>query len=241
MPEQIKRCAWEIYLKNMGNIYKNAALFFGIRFAFPLLLSLSPMQPLLRFLAEALWLLALVPLELWWRKSLLELVKGERLVPSSCLSLYREDRLCRNGLVLQAACQALNLWFWGVGWGIASNGAGAAILGQGVALLCWTTPFLLSLAVQPVYVGMLIAPGKPLPKLLSGCWKAMRGQRRALWRLWLVLAGWLALPLLCDFFLTLSRYWPLALLFQLLEAFACVTVLPYVVLCGSFFSLRVLK
>lgn len=239
MPELIKRCAWEIYLNNMGNICRNAALFFGIRFSVPLLLSLSAMQPFLRFLAEVLWLLALVPLELWWRKSLLELVKGERLTPASCFSIYRDDRMCRNGLALQAACQALNLWFFGVGWGIASGGATG--FGQFTALFCWATPFLFSLAIQPVYVDLLITPGKSLPQLVSGCWKAMRGQRGGLAKLWLSLGGWIALLLLCSLFLALSRFWAVALLFQFLEALACVFVLPYLSLCGIFFALRVLE
>lgn len=114
------------------------------------------------------------------------------------------------------------------------------LLGRIISMLYWATPFLLSLAVQPLYVGMLIMPGK-LPRLLSGCWNALAGKRGELLRLWLSLAGWLALLLASDFLVAAAGFWPVSLMFYFVRALACIVLLPYVTLCGIFFSLRVIE
>lgn len=242
MPQRIKQCAWEIYLKNMHNIYQNAALYYGIRFAFAFFLDSTVKQPFLKALTGTLWLLALAPLDLWWRKSLLELVKGERLPPGSFLSLYKEDALCRKAFIVQLFCQGLNLWFWGVGYGISATGGNifSLLLGRVISLFYWITPFLLSLAVQPLYVGMLIMPGK-LPRLLSHCWNALAGKRGQLLRLWLSLGGWLSLLLASDLLVAAAGLWPVSLMFYFVRTLACIVLLPYVTLCGIFFSLRVIE
>lgn len=242
MPQRIKQCAWEIYLKNMRNIYQNAALYYGIRFAFAFFFDNTIGQPFLHVLAGMLWMLALAPLDLWWRKSLLELVKGECLPPESFFSLYKEDMLCRKAFAIQFLCQGLNLWFWGIGYGISAAGENVVLLflGRGISLFYWVTPFLLSLAAQPVYVSVLIT-SKKLPRLLLDCWNALAGRRGELLHLWLSLAGWLILLLASDLLSVAADAWAVSLMFYFIKGLACIVLLPYVTLCGIFFSLRVIE
>lgn len=238
MPRQIKQCAWEIYLGNLGNIYRNTAVYFGIRFVLAFPLEGMSESLFVRFFGGTLWLLALAPLELWWRKSLLDLIKGERLRPSSCLSLYGDDRLCPKAFLLTLLCQGISLWIWGVGAGISSIGARS--LGQGVAWLRGLTPLIFALAVQPVYVSLLLAPAKPLGRQLVSAWTLTEGYRGELLRLWLSLGGWL-LPLLAANLLTFVSHGFVSLLFWCIQGLACVIFAPYFVLCGIFFSLRLIK
>lgn len=238
MPRQIKQCAWEIYLGNMENIYGNAAVFFAIRFMMAFPLEAMAASPFLRVLGGMLWLVALAPLELWWRKSLLELVKGDRLRPGSCLSLYGDDRLCWKSILLALFCQGIALWFWGVGAGVAAGGA--QMLGEGIAWFRRLTPFLFALAVQPMYVGLLLSPGVPLGRQLVSAWKQTEGHRGELLRLWLSLGGWLSLLLITNL-LSLFSQGLIILLFWCIQGLACVVVAPYLTLCEIFFSLRLIK
>lgn len=238
LPHQIKQCAWEIYLKNINNIYKNATVYFAIRFATIFFLGRIVCQPFLRVLTESVWVLALAPIDLWWKKSMLELIKGDSLPVQSCISLYRQKHLCRNAILLQLACQALNLWFWGIGFGLSSGMSRSVFSIAG--LLFWLTPFLLSLAIQPVYVKLLMSPARPFSRLLVFSWKAMKGWRGALVRLWISLTGWLVLLLVSNFLTHAGDFWLVSLLFYIIQGIACVTILPYIVLCGIFFSLRVI-
>lgn len=241
MPRQIKQCAWEIYLKNIFHIYQNTAVYFGIRFFVAFLIRQLPLHPFFHQVIGIIWILSLVPMDLWWRKSLVDLIKEEKLIPKNIFSFYQNDSLCQKGLLAQIFCEGGNLWFWGIGSGLRAGEEAAGILGYIFEFLGLAVPFLFALLIQPFYVSILVSPQKNLSSLLSLSWKAMRGKRKELLSLWGSLIPWLALLLLSGILAHISHLWLTSLLSYGIMLLACVSVLPYVTLCGIFFSLRILK
>lgn len=241
MPRQIKQCAWEIYLKNIFHIYKNTAFYFGIRFFVAFLIGQLTLHPFLRQIIGIVWTLSLVPMDLWWRKSLVDLIKEEKLLPKNIFSFYQNNSFCQKGLFAQVLCEGGALWFWGIGSGLRAGEGAANFFGVGFEFLGLTVPFLFALLIQPFYVSILVSPQKTLSSALSLSWKAMKGKRKDLLSLWASLIPWLLLLLLSGILTDISHLWLTSLLSYGIMLLACVSILPYVILCGIFFSLRILK
>lgn len=243
MQQKTKLCAWEIYLKNIRDIYSHAAFYFGVRFGLVFILTQAVPHPIFQLLFGVLFAFALTPLEFWWRNSLLEAIKDQTVSLKSWSVFYKKEVLCKKAMCLQGLYQAVFLWLWGVGYGLRMGQADVTsrVLGGLFAGLCWFIPFFLALMVQPIYVNLLLSPETAFAKQLLFSWRLMKGERQNLLRMWCAMIGWILLMALPNALLLASNHWVVLLLFYLAQWLACTIAAPYLALAGAFFSLRLLS
>lgn len=246
MLRQIRECSWELYMKNMPAVYRVTALYAGVYFLGRFCLYAAIPGTMIRALFLLAWSILTVPLFLWWENALLSMVKEETVPLRSCLTYYGNEHAFGKGALLILCRSGITFWFWGMGYGLYYGAAaGQTVLLPVVSrmlLLCAElAPFILELAVQPVYVLLVLNPKKRFSKMLAVSWKCMKGQRESLLRLYLSLICWYAVFWLIKLFLSLSGNAAWVLLAHVLWMLAALAIWPILAFCQIFFSLRVLE